>query len=269
MTPCAMRRLRDRGGERGIRLTRRGVDEFGGDHRAVAAHVADAAGRPPELPQPLRRGSRSISCARSSIPSCSNDVDRGERRGAGDRVAAVGAAEAAGVRGVHDLGAPGHRGERQAAGDALGGRDQVGDDAEHARSRTCAPVRAKPVWISSAMKTTSLARHQSTSAGRKPSAGTMKPPSPWIGSMMTAARLSAPTCFSMTRDGLLRRLGAGEAVAEGVRQRARGRPRTRTARTRSCTACLRGERHREVGAAVVAVVERDDGLLAWCTCGRS
>ena len=59
------------------------------------------------------------------------------------------------------------------------------------------PVRAKPVWISSAMKTTSFARHQSTSAGRKPSAGTMKPPSPWIGSMMTAARLSAPTCFSM------------------------------------------------------------------------
>src|SRR6478736_4550895 len=60
-----------------------------------------------------------------------------------------------------------------------------------------APVRAKPVWISSAMKTTPFARHQSTSALRKPSAGTMKPPSPWIGSMMTAARLSAPTCFSM------------------------------------------------------------------------
>ena len=35
-------RLRDRGGERGIRLPRRGVDELGGDHGAVAAHVADA-----------------------------------------------------------------------------------------------------------------------------------------------------------------------------------------------------------------------------------
>ena len=61
-----------------------------------------------------------------------------------------------------------------------------------------APVRAKPVCTSSAMKTTPFARHQSTTAGRNPSAGTMKPPSPWIGSMITAARLSAPICFSMS-----------------------------------------------------------------------
>ena len=56
-------------------------------------------------------------------------LDRPERGGAGDRVAAVGAAEAAGVHRVHDLGAPRHGGERQPAGDALGGGDQVGDDA--------------------------------------------------------------------------------------------------------------------------------------------
>ena len=61
-----------------------------------------------------------------------------------------------------------------------------------------APVRAKPDWTSSATKTTPFARHQAARAGRKPSAGTMKPPSPWIGSMTTAARLAAPTCFSMT-----------------------------------------------------------------------
>ncbi len=59
-----------------------------------------------------------------------------------------------------------------------------------------APVRAMPDWTSSAMNRTSLALHHSTTAGRKPSAGTMKPPSPWIGSMITAARLSAPICFS-------------------------------------------------------------------------
>ena len=52
-----------------------------------------------------------------------------ERGGARDRVAAVGAAEAAGVDGVHQLGPAGDGGERQAAGDALGGRDEVGDDA--------------------------------------------------------------------------------------------------------------------------------------------
>ena len=63
-------------------------------------------------------------------PVVLEDVDRGERGGARDRVAAVGAAEAAGVRGVHDLGPAGDGRERQPAGDALGGRDQVGHDAE-------------------------------------------------------------------------------------------------------------------------------------------
>ena len=60
-----------------------------------------------------------------------------------------------------------------------------------------APVRPKPVCTSSAMKTTPFARAHSTSAGRKPCAGTMKPPSPWMGSMMMAARFSAPICFSI------------------------------------------------------------------------
>ena len=41
------------------------------------------------------------------------DVDRGERRGAGERVAAVGAAEAADVGGIHDLGAAGDGRERK------------------------------------------------------------------------------------------------------------------------------------------------------------
>ena len=49
------------------------------------------------------------------------------------------------------------------------------------------PVRAKPVCTSSAMKTTPLAVAHALSAGRKPGAGTMKPPSPWMGSMMRAA----------------------------------------------------------------------------------
>jgi hypothetical protein len=55
------------------------------------------------------------------------------------------------------------------------------------------PVRQKPVWISSAMKTMPLSEHQAATAGRKPAAGTTKPPSPWIGSMMTAATFSVPT----------------------------------------------------------------------------
>ena len=55
------------------------------------------------------------------------------------------------------------------------------------------PVRQKPDWISSAMNTMPCSRQNSASPGRKPSGGTMNPPSPWIGSMMTAATLDSPT----------------------------------------------------------------------------
>ncbi len=57
------------------------------------------------------------------------------------------------------------------------------------------PVRAKPVCTSSATNTMPLSRQKSASAGRKPSPGTMNPPSPWIGSISTAATFSAPTCL--------------------------------------------------------------------------
>jgi hypothetical protein len=53
------------------------------------------------------------------------------------------------------------------------------------------------------MKTTPLAVAQALSSARKPGAGTMKPPSPWMGSMMIAARLSAPTCFSICSSAAL------------------------------------------------------------------
>ena len=55
-------------------------------------------------------------------------LDRGQGRSTGDGVAAVRAAEAAGVDGVHDVGATGEAGERHPPRDALGGRDEVGDD---------------------------------------------------------------------------------------------------------------------------------------------
>ncbi len=61
-----------------------------------------------------------------------------------------------------------------------------------------APVRHMPDWISSATNTTPFSRHHCAIAGRNPSAGTMNPPSPSTGSITTQARLSAPTCFSIT-----------------------------------------------------------------------
>ncbi len=57
------------------------------------------------------------------------------------------------------------------------------------------PVRANPVCTSSAMKTMPLALAYSTRAGMKPRAGSMKPPSPWIGSITMAATFSAPICL--------------------------------------------------------------------------
>lgn len=57
------------------------------------------------------------------------------------------------------------------------------------------PVRQKPDWISSATKTMPLSLANFTISGRKPLAGSMKPPSPSTGSMMIAATFSAPTCL--------------------------------------------------------------------------
>ena len=122
------------------------------------------------------------------------------------------------------------------------------------------PVRQKPVWISSATKTIPLARANSTSSGRNPSAGTMKPPSPAIGSMMIAATLSAPISLSIRLIACARGLGAGQPVAEGVAQRHAvdlGGERAERVLVRHV---LGGQAHRQVGAAVVAVLEHDDRL---------
>ena len=59
------------------------------------------------------------------------------------------------------------------------------------------PVRQNPVWISSAMNSAPAVLVHAASSGKNPSAGTMNPPSPWIGSMSTAATLRAPTAVSI------------------------------------------------------------------------
>ena len=54
------------------------------------------------------------------------NVDRGERRGAGDGISRVRAAEAPDLRGVHHFGAAGDGREREAARERLGHRHEVG-----------------------------------------------------------------------------------------------------------------------------------------------
>ena len=207
---CPARRARPRPSRRG-RVRRRCAGRAAG---------GAAAGRASVLP---------IARARSTRPSASIVSIDGERGGAGERVAAVRAAEPADVRRVHHLGAAGHRGQRQPAGDALGGDDQVGHDAlvvarEH--GRRCGRSRSAP---RRRRRRRRWRVHHSASAGRKPGAGTTKPPSPWIGSMTTAARLSAPTCFSITSIARARGGRAVDAARRGTgRTAAPGRPRPRT-----------------------------------------
>ena len=124
-------------------------------------------------------------------------LDRAQRGGAGDRVAAVGAAEAADVHASISSARPvtAASGSPPAMPLAVVTRSGTTPSSSQANQ---SPVRQKPVWISSATNSTPLAVHHAASAGRKPAAGTTKPPSPWIGSMTTQARLAAPTCFSIT-----------------------------------------------------------------------
>jgi len=87
-------------------------------------------------------------------------LDGAEGGGAGDRVAAEGSAEPAGVDGVHVLGAPGDGAQRKPAGDALGGGDEVRDDVLVLAGEPV-PRRRKPVWISSATSSAPAVWHQS------------------------------------------------------------------------------------------------------------
>ena len=112
-----------------------------------------------ERPRSPGRGPRRSSASIVSMAA--------ERSGAGDRVAAVGAAEAADVDGVHHLRAAGDGRQRQPAGHALGGGDQVRDDALVVAGEPVAGA-AKPVWISSAMSRMPCSRHQSATRAQPP-----------------------------------------------------------------------------------------------------
>ena len=120
--------------------------------------------------------------------------------------------------GVHDLGAAGDGGERQAAGDALGGDDEVGHDALVLAGEHGAGAGEPGLHLVGDEDDAVRARTTPAARARKPSAGTMKPPSPWIGSMMSAARLAAPICFSIIVDRALRGRSPSVAVLPNSRR---------------------------------------------------
>ena len=60
------------------------------------------------------------------------------------------------------------------------------------------PARPMPLWISSAMNTMPCSAQKSASPLRNPGAGTMNPPSPWIGSTRTPAMFCSPMCLCIS-----------------------------------------------------------------------
>ena len=78
-----------------------------------------------------------------------------------------------------------------------------------------------------------LGRRTRPVPSRKPGAGTMNPPSPWIGSTSTAAMFSSPMCLCISSiayaERLARRTRLGRRSASGTgRRSAGGRSRART-----------------------------------------
>ena len=122
----------------GRRLLRPWSHELDRDHRATAADVADDGVARLQVAQERQHHLADAPRGRDEVLLLDRR-DRAECRGAGDRVAAVRAAEPTDVRGVHELRPPGHRGQRQAAGHRLGGHDEVGDRRPRARTRTWRP----------------------------------------------------------------------------------------------------------------------------------
>ena len=102
--------------------------ELDAQHQALAADVADeAVEAADQRPEP---GERLLATRGGVVDQAAfEQVDRHEAGGAGDRVAAVGRAVRAGTPRLHEVGPRDHRGQRHAAGDALGGQHDVGLDA--------------------------------------------------------------------------------------------------------------------------------------------
>src|SRR5690606_62644 len=119
-----------------------------------------------------------------------------QRGGAGDRVAREGAAEAAGVRGVDDLGSADHRGQGQPGGERLGGGQQVGRRARCSTAHS-RPVRPRPDRTSSATSTAPLRSATSRSARQYRGWSGTKPASPCTGSTTIAATAEGSTWATM------------------------------------------------------------------------
>ena len=170
------------------------------------------------------------------------------------------------MHGVHDVGASGDRADRQTAADGLRRRHEVGHDVL-VLDRVPAAGASIADWISSAMKTMPFAPRTPRCPATKPGAGTMNPPSPWIGSMIRR-RCSLRRCACASRRarrrGRTRRRSRGAAGRAAVRVGERQAVDLRRERPHALLVRhhLGRERHRHQRAPVERVVEHHDRRAA-------
>ena len=126
-----------------------------------------------------------------------------------------------------------------------------------------APVRANPVCISSAMKTTSLARHHSAKCRQEPIGRNDESALALDRFDDDRGQVGRPDLLVDHVDGAARSELAVHQLVVAVRIGQRraidlGRKRPETVLVRHA---LRGQRHREVRATVIGVIKRDNRLL--------
>ena len=205
-------------------------------------------------PRAVGRAARSSAARSRACRSSLEDLERRERRGAGQRVARVGVAVEEGLalvvtaeEALVDALGRERRGERQvAAGEALGHAHEVGRRRPPARRRTSCPVRPKPVATSSQISSTPCSSQSSPHrrAGSRAGARASRP------RPGRAARRSPRRCARRARRGSRARSAAspGSAWWRVEQQRAVDRVEQLDA----------ADRHRADRVAVVAVAQADE-----------
>ena len=201
----------------------------------------------------MRAPSSSARLRNASLCDLAEHLDR---RHAGERVAAEGAAEPPGGTAVHQLCRAGHAGERQSAAERLARNDQVGLDAVVLdRPDRPSPPDAglhlvvdveDPVLLADLLEPAREVRRGIAT----------KPPSPCTGSSTMQATAAGSTSCLKQRLEPAERVVRRDAAVRIRRRRAVHLARERT-EALLVGNDLRGHRHRQARAAVERVVEDD------------
>ena len=243
-----------------VGLDAAGLDDFHRQHRAAAAHVGDGLGSLGDLAQPRQHDVADPAGPAGQV-LLGHGLQRAERCRAGNRIAAERAAEAAGMHRVHQVRPAGHAGQRQPAGDPL----RRGDQVRHDRL----VIAGEPV-TGAAQAALDLVgdQHDAVSGAelREPGQEPVRrddEPALALDRLDQHRRdvVLADLGVDQARDHV-QRLGRAAFRPAGPAQRVGHRDPVDLAGERAEPVLVRhvlgGQRHREVGAAVVGVIEDHD-----------